>query len=1046
MKKMLELLKCVSRRNILPLLILLFISNPFALKASVPGVNIAAPTALAATSVTSTSFRANWQSVNGAEYYKLYVYRWAGLMPITGQPLYMIVSGYDGRQVQGTNNTVAGLTAGLQYKYHVVAVGIQYEESDPSNSIFVTTAPASPVATDATNITPVSFTANWGAVTGATSYKFFMIDAAENYIHDGLSVTGTSFNATGLTPNSLYRYRVSAVNSSGESEKSNIITRTTSVATPPVAKNATSITTNSFTANWNAVAGATSYELWVLDATAGTIKVFGRQVETLSNSVTGLNPNNRYSYTVKAKFGATVSAESNLITVNTKPTPPVATAASSITTNSFNANWGAVDDATGYKLWVISSENTGNNPDGYFPKAIGNVTTHNLTGLTPGHSYTYYVQVVTSLGESTVSNSINVTTKPNAPAAMNASDLTSNSFRANWQTVIGASGYKLYVYRVSDQQWVPGYYGKTVSGTSEVISGLNPSTHYRYTVTTLMGGVESDHSNIINVNTLAAQPASYTLVLSSSPSGAGTLSGGGTFNQGTQVTANAAANAGYTFVNWTEGGIVVSTSPSYPFQINSNRNLVANFTQQAPKTYSVVVTPSHPNRGTVTGGGSYNNGSSVTVTATPSMKTYKFVNWTENGSIVSTDATYSFNITADRNLVANFDVNQTTQFTVDLAVSPSGAGTATGAGSFASGTSVTVTANPTAGYNFTGWSEDGVTVSTSVSYTFNITANRNLVANFAQQIQNYTLTTSVAPAGGGTSSIPSATYASGTSVTVTATPAAGYNFVNWTEGGTAVSTSASYTFNITANRNLVANFAQQIQNYTLTTSVAPAGGGTSSIPSATYASGTSVTVTAIPAAGYNFVNWTEGGTAVSTSASYTFNITANRNLVANFAQQAAQTYTISALVSPAAGGTVDLQSGTFEAGVSLIITATASEGYDFENWTEGENVVSTSPVYQFVVDASRNLTANFVLRNSIAEKELLKLTMYPNPASEWVMVAGIPQGASLKIVSIAGNILNTIRYEGESKLVDISALRRGTYFIMAENGYYSMVSKLMVVK
>jgi hypothetical protein len=901
MKKIIEFLMHVSGRNVFPLLILFFISTPVALKATLPGVTIGAPTANAASSITSSSFYASWSLVKGATSYNIYVLKKVKIGGITN---WMYVTGYNKLPVGGTHTTVTDLWGGTDYKYFVTANQIS-DESVHSNEIQVTTFCDAPVANTATNVTPISFTANWSAATGAASYKFYMVDADENYIHNGSTVEGTSLSVTGLTPNKLYRYRVSAVNTAGNSEKSNIITLTTPAITPPVAKNATSITTNSFIANWNAVAGATSYLLTVRDVTAGTFKVQDRETEELSNSVTGLKPNNSYSYSVKAKFGDILSDWSDLITVNTKPTPPVATAASNITTTSFNANWGAVAGATGYKLWVISNENTGYNPAGYFPKTIGNVTTYNITGLTSGHSYTYYVQVVTSLGESAASNSMEVTTKPVTPAAMNASNITSTSFMANWQTVIGATGYKLSVWRKSDYNWVPGYDGKVVSGTSEVITGLEPSTEYQYRLRALAGETESDLSNYITVSTLAGQIATYTLTLSSSPAGAGSLSGGGTFNEGVNVTAHAVANQGYTFVNWTENGIVVSESNSYAFQINSNRNLVANFTQTAPKTYIVVVTPSHANRGTVTGSGTYNNGSSVTVTATPSMKTYKFVNWTENGSTVSTDATYTFSITSDRNLVANFDVNQTTQFTIDLAVMPSGAGTATGSGTYTSGTDVTVTATPSLGYNFTGWSEGGITVSTSASYTFNISANRNLVANFVQQVQNYTLTTSVAPAAGGTSSILSATYTSGTSVTVTATPAVGYNFVNWTESGIQVSTSASYTFNITANRNLVANFVQQVQNYTLTTSVAPAAGGTSSILSATYTSGTSVTVTATPAAGYNFVNWTESGVQVSTSASYTFNITANRNLVANFeiktSLERVENFQISVFPNPTSG-------------------------------------------------------------------------------------------------------------------------------------------------
>jgi hypothetical protein len=70
---------------------------------------------------------------------------------------------------------------------------------------------------------------------------------------------------------------------------------------------------------------------------------------------------------------------------------------------------------------------------------------------------------------------------------------------------------------------------------------------------------------------------------------------------------------------------------------------------------------------------------------------------------------------------------------------------------------------------------------------------------------NYTVTTASSPTVGGTTA-GSGTYASGSSVTVTATANTGYSFVNWTESGSPVSTSATYTFSISANRNLVANF------------------------------------------------------------------------------------------------------------------------------------------------------------------------------------------------------------------------------------------------
>lgn len=75
----------------------------------------------------------------------------------------------------------------------------------------------------------------------------------------------------------------------------------------------------------------------------------------------------------------------------------------------------------------------------------------------------------------------------------------------------------------------------------------------------------------------------------------------------------------------------------------------------------------------------------------------------------------------------------------------------------------------------------------------------------------YTITLSASPANGGTVG-GDGTFAAGSSSTVTATNSSGYTFANWTENGTVVSSSASYTFTLNGNRSLVANFTQNTAN------------------------------------------------------------------------------------------------------------------------------------------------------------------------------------------------------------------------------------------
>jgi uncharacterized repeat protein (TIGR02543 family) len=71
-------------------------------------------------------------------------------------------------------------------------------------------------------------------------------------------------------------------------------------------------------------------------------------------------------------------------------------------------------------------------------------------------------------------------------------------------------------------------------------------------------------------------------------------------------------------------------------------------------TIAVGATPS--NGGTVAGGGTFASGSSDTVTAAPNNG-YTFANWTENGTVVSTAASYTFTLNGNRNLTANFTAN-----------------------------------------------------------------------------------------------------------------------------------------------------------------------------------------------------------------------------------------------------------------------------------------------------------------------------------------------------------------------------------------------------
>lgn len=141
-------------------------------------------------------------------------------------------------------------------------------------------------------------------------------------------------------------------------------------------------------------------------------------------------------------------------------------------------------------------------------------------------------------------------------------------------------------------------------------------------------------------------------------------------------------------------------------------------------------------------------------------------------------------------------------FTIAASESPAGTGTIAGAGAYPEGSLAALVATPNAGYGFVDWTEAGVTVSTSASYSFTVVADRTLVANFTPA---YTITVGGSPTYGGSAS-GAGTYNLGALVSLVATPAAGFVFVDWTEFGTEVATTATYEFASASDRVLVANF------------------------------------------------------------------------------------------------------------------------------------------------------------------------------------------------------------------------------------------------
>ena len=231
----------------------------------------------------------------------------------------------------------------------------------------------------------------------------------------------------------------------------------------------------------------------------------------------------------------------------------------------------------------------------------------------------------------------------------------------------------------------------------------------------------------------------------------------------------------------------------------------------------------------------------------------------------------------------------------------------------------------------------------------------------------YTLTNSTSPSGGGsvgTNPAPNCTggkYTSGTVVTLTASPASGYNFSIWSGSVTGSTNPTTVTMN--GDKSVTANFTQIC--YTLNASENPTGNGSVSVsppPNCSggkYLAGTQVTLTAIPATGAYFTGWI--GDLDSHNNPETIIMNNNKTIQAYFPSCIA----LSVISNPSGSGSVNVSpppncsGGKYIDYTTVTLAANPASGYAFSNWS-GDLTGSTNPGELFLAyNVNFSVTANF---------------------------------------------------------------------------------------
>lgn len=384
------------------------------------------------------------------------------------------------------------------------------------------------------------------------------------------------------------------------------------------------------------------------------------------------------------------------------------------------------------------------------------------------------------------------------------------------------------------------------------------------------------------------EPKQYTVTVENG-------TGGGTFDEGTEITVTATVPQGKVFEAWQSEGTVISTANPYTFKVRKNITLTAVFADDGQQTEDPGEDPDEPDK-----------------------------------ELEPLEDEVYYTVVADGGKIDGEDINSK---------------------QVASGTEVTLSAVVPEFFDFVCWNKDGAEFTTEEIFTYKVTSNVKF-STVINAVSRYTITHENCTS-------ESIYQAGTEVVTVTADTRENYEFVNWTINGETVEAPAIYEFELTQDTTVIANYrrinitaevfsSDEIIEVTLTSDMADPETGL-------FVEGDEITVEAKLVNGISLIGWRDqNGTLVSRDNPYTFTVTDDITLTAEIGPRYSVKVNGGTLV-----GTEGETSGIFGEGANCNVEATIGENQIFVNWTDAEGtVISTSNPYVFKVTKDIELTAN----------------------------------------------------------------------------------------
>lgn len=326
-----------------------------------------------------------------------------------------------------------------------------------------------------------------------------------------------------------------------------------------------------------------------------------------------------------------------------------------------------------------------------------------------------------------------------------------------------------------------------------------PETEETKTEETESGETETDE-----------QPKAYTVLVYCEPEEGGFVSGDGFFAEGDNALLVAFPLDGYAFDGWYVDNQLIEKGDTLTVEdIHADLTYTARFKRN---NYTIKVTTRNKKYGTVSGGGSFSQGKTATLTAKPASG-YQFDGWYEDNKLVSKNSKYKVTgISKDHSFIGVFKPEK---HSVKVTVSPKEGGKVTGSGKYKHNTDAKLVAKPAKGYVFDGYYINKKKISEKAAFTLKkVTKDVSVTAKFVKEKGKvYEITSGIANKGGTITPSGKRTIEENGSITYTFAPENGYAIQEVSVDGKKIGPVKTYTFKkVKKNHKISVAFAPKKNN------------------------------------------------------------------------------------------------------------------------------------------------------------------------------------------------------------------------------------------